>query len=741
VNVTIGVLIMGTVVGCSNAPGVTEISRCLSEKPPHSLSVSNREVENLRVNQKGENQWQVTFDCREDALAPWVIPSSIESDLASLEERVQAVDASRSQLRRPELKKVEAIRKKIEGYIFPKSFVVITDDDSSVVWNCEGIYTPGGDGGNLTLTKIACQNNTPFQDLRELTQMSPNLSILDGSAADPLVKYIALVQEYEGKIESLKRSMQERLAEEKRRLEEFVSANTCYAAVVEASTALIYAESLSDRDFVSGVIVDPQDTFSRCVFRGELQLVDSNAHDGWILSFDNADPNLCAFSRKFRNPITFAYDTELGEYQAFSAGKLSKLEPSDHTIPVVKIGSDRFRVGTTFEGLELVPGKASQSFTATVTYWNPVEHSARLITEVPSKPHMFSVFQGTLNFDAPHHLGLPMKFQRVAGGMHGNSRSDGTQLFRYSTKEPLYIIVGEGEKSLGKIGTAEIRLQATPSSESSIELAEDRWMTALRPGVVWEGTSKWRSEASQEVRLVVAENRNNGQYVRLMLEKESNPTQFVVIEGAIQSGVQADAYGFLGFQKGTATYNDTGEYYGVLFSRWEDENAKSTRLTPNGQLLHIITKSGESATLTRSQDTFPVDSLTTDSFQVAWTKALELGKTWNGTIVNESQNQKAEVVLSVTAFERMGDEVQLDIRLKGMRSGGASYSGSLTRTDDAINGFALTVKKVKGGAGSSTILGSNWSDVQIQFRLTPDSKSLVGRALSYGDFEYLVLEE
>ncbi|MFN3151579.1 hypothetical protein [Bremerella sp.] len=745
---SISISLMGAAWGCSHAPGVDDINRCLNENPPHSLAVADREITNLAIEETGNNQWRVTFDCRENTLAPWVVPASVEPEIAAIEARIEAANVRKTGLRQPEIKRLEPTERRVKEFVFPQSLVVISGDDSKVVWNCEGIYTQHDSGGKLALSKMAREDGTSFRDISELSLKVPSPRIIDGSPDDPLVQYSKLVDKFEAEIVRLETTMQQRLTEEQRQLEAFIKTNRYFTAEFEGASTWVYSESTSQVDTVSGVLVDPQDMFSRCVLNGELRLAsegnhDANGkiHDGWVISFENADSKLSRFAGKFREPMTVFYDMEQSGLRLSYRNRLMTLQVAEHTIPFARIDADTFRLGTKFEGIELVPGKASQRFTATVTQWKPSENFARLIAEVPDDPHNFNVFEGVFNFSPPHHLGLPIQLKHIAGGMKANARKGGTEMFANSPREPLCLFIGNKEKPFGKIGTAEIQLTPIQDSESTIESAENRWKTALKPGTIWMGTSKWRNEASQGLNLVIAENRSDGQYVRMLLEKKTDPTQFVVMDGAVQTGANADAYGFLGLQKGVATHNDTGEYYGVIFSRWEDNRPKSMRLTPDGKSLHLITTSGEWATFSRSDNRLPVDSLTTSSFTESWKKALQVGKAWNGTIVNSLQNQKAEVILNVTTFERLGDEVQLEIRLKGTRSEGATYRGSLDRSDEAINGFALTVKKVQGGAGASTLLGSRWPNSQIQFRLAPDGKSLVGRAISYGDFEYLILKE
>ncbi|WDI41471.1 hypothetical protein [Bremerella sp. P1] len=739
---------IGVLVGCSSAPNSDEISRCLDENPPHALLVSDREVINLEASPKGEGKWHVTFDCHEDALSPWVVPANIDSDWQAIVQRVEVADSRVIKLRQPERKKLRTAKEQLGDRRLPRTFAVVTDDSKSIVWRCEGIYHRLKGKDNLRLSAIRCESGYSPLEVMELSAAGQNPPILNGGPKDPIVKYRSLVEQYEQEIASLETSMNERLTVEKEQLTALLHDKSTYATRAGETKVLLYTEPSSGADVVSGVLVDPQDSFSRCVLRGDFHLVPNTTsatanlpHDGWVISFENADPQLSELARKLRNTSTLFYDTESRAIRWSYNRTDSALEPSDESISLTSVNTGVFDMGATFDGIELVSGRASQRFTATLTHWNRDDHSARLVVEVPNEPHKFNVFEGSLNDTPPQHLGLPIRFQQVAMGQMVVSKSQETELFSRSPKNALFFILDHKELPVGKIGSASIELRPIKNNQSIIKPSNDRWNDALQPGLIWKGTSKWKSEASVDVTLRVAENRNGGQYVRLMLERNSDPTQFAVLEGSVQQGAQADGYGFLGFQKGTATHNDTGEYYGVLFSTWEDELAKSFRLTPDGNTLYVITPEGETAAFTRSGNYTPKDSLSTAAFVETWKTALQVGKSWNGEIVNEKQDQKAEVILDIVSFERMGDEVEVKLRIKSMPTSEAIYKGSLDRSDEAINGYALTLKKTKGGVGSSTLLGSHWKDAQIQFRLAPDDKSLVGRSVSYGDFEYLILKE
>ncbi|MCR9233219.1 MAG: hypothetical protein NXI29_19595 [bacterium] len=749
-------LLLGISAGCSGKPGAGELTELMSRESPHPLAIGGRELTILSLEADGDQRWNVEIECEETPEEDWLLkldPSAELQGEGSLKQKYEAALQTLQNLRAPESQKWIPHSQKLEQFTFPELFQLNCRKGEPVKWKATVLVDRSGKETQLTLPDLQLSDGTAVRDLIARSSLPSEAVLADGGPLDPLRQYRELQAEFVAGVAQASTEMEQRLLKEKQALEKLIQhslplSGKLFPAQSESEAVVFLHERGKTETSLNAVAIDQKDPLSRVVFRGDLSLppVNSDAsqklrrvHDGWMLILNNEDPSLSRMARKVRENRILFYDPASNLYQLSDARRSETLQvATDSEMSQAFVGRSREQDivdGAQYTGRESIVGQADRAVVMSITGYEAETGNMRVVIEDAQTPYTFAVFEGKLQLEAPHHLGIPIRLQQVTSYTHPSQRKPKSGVFSRNTRSELLLIPVE-QGFQGQFADAEVMFERR-SGESEVIAAEQRWQNTLVPGAAWRGVTKWRDEAVKQVTLRVAEVRDQGKYVRLTLARDDEPVQQVVYEGSLLNGNgMIDGYGLVMQQYGAATIYEH-DYFGVFFSRWESEDKKVFRISPDGKKLYGVSSGGEMLTLERDASVESTDQLATKARKEVWQTVLTPGKIWEGTIRSLKHKQTAEVKMIVRGFELEGKQVTLELVPKVQQKAKVVFEGSLDTSDRGTNGFGLVLKKKQKVSGPGNVFG-NW-DTQLQFSLDATGKRLSGRTNDHGDVEYLDL--
>lgn len=245
------------------------------------------------------------------------------------------------------------------------------------------------------------------------------------------------------------------------------------------------------------------------------------------------------------------------------------------------------------------------------------------------------------------------------------------------------------------------------------------------PGQVWEGTLQYQGKAAEGVRMIVTERRNDGQYLRAVVELADDPFVNAVFEGTVSTSVEA-AYGFpvrlvrkTSAGPGTNFVGSRPLFY-TSFVGPVGINLADTLDGRNGLR-------GSNLQLARGK---PLSSSKTH--RELWAQALEPGAQWSGTMTFGNE-PASRITVTVAEVRDNGNYVRLIAVDPTMRNRFRVFEGSLNTSDPAVDGYALTVSGMfptplatRHDSGSNGDLFGLGQRQTQKFRLLPDGRTMVG---------------
>ncbi len=749
-------IVPALLTGCTGGIDQQELTTVLEDERLHQLPVAGRSVRIIKTESQKSNQWKVEYECTETAREAWcqeLDSSRIEEEIAST---VPAFDASIKQhtsVRWPEREPLIALKQKIDANRHGRMFRPVVRKGEETKWTATAVVKSTGDELQVKSTAVTSSQHE-FADLSGQVEAETLGRVCDGSADDPVVKAKKFRQLFVNQLATQQKLVATRLKLEKDSLSTLLDSSRLLSGdlVLRARTAPVVDlrfEASATADKFAAVAIDQKDTFSRVVFDGAFVLPPTTPtkprgtkmHDGWRLSLTNADPQLCTLARSVQHPLQVIFDTTGKSYQLVGQSKSSimnlgtvAVEDSEDAPQLANLQAS----GVRLEGTSVENGMAEQEIAMTVTLFDKMTQNLRIVCEDARDPFNFAVFEGRCRTESPHHLGLPVKLKQVAYGASPANGKRKSAIFSSGADHTLSLLPSKS----GYIGVFRNASLSFPELKqlNSIKVGPSRWEDALQSGSVWSGVSQWRNNAGEQISLRVAETRDEGKYVRLLLEKKDRPLDFVVYEGSWnQPDGRIDGYGLVTRQVGKNTNFDK-EYYGVFFSVWEEKDPKIFRLSADGQTLYCLSQEGEIATLKKQPSERKPATYKTANMTKTWGWALSPGREWNGQYTNAKLGKTTVVTVKVLSYELDGKRVSVEItaaadaRVKGV------YVGSVGLADPAINGFALSLMQQKERVSQIALFDQGWEQ-SIEFRLDVDGEQLVGRSKNYqGLFSHMQLK-
>lgn len=740
--------------GCfGGGPNQSEVVEKLKTSPAHKLRVTNRHV-TIISNSQQENHWNVEFECTEVPADDWLIEldrAAIEQDLASSLTKYQATVQKIAEVRWPERQKLVELRQQVDEFELPRVFRPVATAGEEITWRGRATVTEATSGLRVSGVTVVESPIVKFESLRMSNGIGAEGAVSDGGPDDPMVQMRELRNSLAEQLQLAKEAENARLQTEHKALLSLLKGETAVTGALPGrgdseQTVELRFDVDESLNVVSAVAIDTNDTFERAVFTGELTLQPTSPtrpeaqHDGWRLKLSNADKNLTSLSRSMPDAVGVHFDSSTGRYfltQQTRTATLAEQVGSAMKKPTARL-ADLLQLGAEAMGTESATGLADRRIKLTVTYFDEPTGNLRLLVEDQSSPFSFAVFEGKFRSQAPHHLGLPLQLKQVANAAAPDRSARDSLIFNNGGNYQLTILATESGFA-GRYRNANLAF-GEPTVNESVKDGSTRWGDMLATGSTWHGISQWRSDAVQEIMLRVAEVRDNGKCVRLLLEKKNSPLDFVVYEGSwSHTDWRTDEYGLVTLQKGTNTNFDK-EYFGVFLSVWQSEDAKLFRLSPDGQTLYGLTKQGETATFKRDNSTASTELHTTANMSKTWPKVLRPGQEWQGVYTNARLKKSTKIAMQVLEYELDGKRVAVqitaaaDARVKGV------YRGSLNLAEHAINGFALALKRDDDRLSDITLFDKSWEE-KIELRYDASNERLIGRSKDYqGLFSHMILD-
>jgi len=258
------------------------------------------------------------------------------------------------------------------------------------------------------------------------------------------------------------------------------------------------------------------------------------------------------------------------------------------------------------------------------------------------------------------------------------------------------------------------------------------------PGQVWEGILQYKGQAAERVRMTITERRNEGHYLRAVVELVDSPFVNAVFEGTVSTTVEA-AYG-IPIRLVRRTTAGPGTYRVNAIPLFSQGVVSPVRIQLADSLDGKHDLSGSHLNLAIAK---PVG--TSAPHRDQWEQALQPGTQWSGTMTF-GQQPASRITITVAEVRDQGKYVRLTAVDPTMPNRFRVFEGALNSSDDTIDGYALTVTGLfptplptQHDSGSNRDIFGRGKAPQ-QFRLLPDGQTMVGISFS-GQLEKLMLKK
>ncbi len=265
------------------------------------------------------------------------------------------------------------------------------------------------------------------------------------------------------------------------------------------------------------------------------------------------------------------------------------------------------------------------------------------------------------------------------------------------------------------------------------ETLQKKILAQIAPGQTWEGTIQYKGETSNNLRLTFMDLRDNGNYVRLLVEKPDDPFVVGIFEGTISTSpdhlyswpiqLKTADKGIKVFgSKKILSLFGTGLYFVKLYLMFDAEGnmigiSRSAKSLSNELNLKIADK---------------IDNLPASADR--WKNALKAGARWTGTITRGEQ-PKEQISMTVAEVRENGRIYRLFFENPDNPHQFRYFSATLDESDGSVDNYALVIE-ARSPVAQQTRFGHRFTDGDIDlfgrgkanknlFRLTPDGKELL----------------
>ncbi|QDT28977.1 hypothetical protein Enr10x_43250 [Gimesia panareensis] len=265
------------------------------------------------------------------------------------------------------------------------------------------------------------------------------------------------------------------------------------------------------------------------------------------------------------------------------------------------------------------------------------------------------------------------------------------------------------------------------------ETLQKKILSQTAPGQTWEGTIQYKGETSNNLRLTFMDFRDNGNYVRLLVENQDDPFVVGVFEGTISTGpdhLYSWPVQLKTADKGIKVFGSkkilplfgTGLHFVKLYLMFDAEGnmigiSRSAGSPPNELNLKIADK---------------IDKLPAAADR--WKNALKAGARWTGTITRGDQ-PKDKISMTVAEVRENGRIYRLFLENPDNPHQYRYFSATLDESDGSVDNYALVIE-ARSPVAQQTKFGHRFTDGDIDlfgrgkdnknlFRLTPDGKELL----------------
>lgn len=244
------------------------------------------------------------------------------------------------------------------------------------------------------------------------------------------------------------------------------------------------------------------------------------------------------------------------------------------------------------------------------------------------------------------------------------------------------------------------------------------------PGTVLEGQFRLPQQKSERMRMTVTENRNNGEYVRAVLESLDDPTLAVTFEGRADTRLES-LYGqpfrlSRQLNNGCSTRQPLFTIYSGLTGVITD--------------LPFVVTGNDKVTLHASglelQPATPISDF--ESNKTQWEAALQPGTRWSGKLMFGDAPQR-NITLTVAESRDELSSIRVLVEDNDVRTRCRVLEGTLNRSDALVDSYALSLSGSRP-ATQPIARASAWGGElfgvhpdQILFRLSPDGNAIIGR--------------
>lgn len=540
------------------------------------------------------------------------------------------------------------------------------------------------------------------------------------------------------------RRVAERLEDEKIRLTEATKPGASWSFSLSmrdgpsVKLRATFVERSEDGERSTMLIVDPADPLQRGVWIGTLELAPAPeadggkprprpTPDGWSLRLDLA-PNSQAFpvgmpTKGLR--IVPGGDGALRHADPTADLTLQPDSTPQKLVDVKQLGA-QLREGTApgqvWTGTFQHKDEASRRVRLTFLERRDEGGYVRAVLEEAESPFQPIVLQGVLGLTAGDLYGRPVRLKPVDASRNRQGA--------LPIRDVQFVAALDGARSLQ---SEQLNLQpAEPIKD--LQPARTRWKQAAAPGAVWKGKIQHvvpeLKGTTGTFRFTIAEVRDDLGYVRVLVEGDKDSSQFRIYEGSVdQDDDSIDDFALVLRAKTTVRNHPGGIivpwWSAFLGTRTDEESVHRFRLLPGGGMVGL-SHIGEKIELTRDAEAVP-PALDRASMVRLWREKLVAKSRWRGMLNNRPSGQKVEVELEVHSGPNDVDEVEIRVSMAKPKAI-MGFRGTLRPDDDVkADGYALTLKKVAAGIGDSIVFG-RVADVDLEFRLSPDGKRLLGVA-------------
>ena len=541
---------------------------------------------------------------------------------------------------------------------------------------------------------------------------------LDVDASSSLIRIrtaVAELQSFMNAVVSLERGVLDREERLFTKLKEVASPGRSWTVTspnlngqpTEWTVEFVTCDLKDDPDLVRAVIRDSKNELQRAVYDGKVLRGTVDEPDRFTrpirhapqvtLKCQSGGQSLLFIPPHGRQPV-IRFDAK-GESPRFQVPTYDSAMTPRTAGPLSSTDADlwnrlleRIKPGTQWAGTVRTVNHGDDRVLLTVTEAQPDGSYVRILAEAPSDPVAAVVYEGSCRQDQLH--GWPLTLT-IASGL----RSDATpsELFNYErvfAGVPLTLTLNE-KGFIGRRGPDQVELVSSKSVAGGPDRATQA-KTAFGAGAKYKGRlSGIRGEDLGEIAVTVAEVRDSGSYVRVLVNSTETPQDVVTYEGRLRNeNGYVDGY-CLELQKRTRGWHEHG-----LLNQHIDPISLSLRLGSDGvgcfgAVVLERTRVFEKLKLTRVADDSKSRSLATQDAAALILSKLAKGAVWRGQYKSTQLGKTGDVSLRVVESSDAGMIVELTS--SNLVGGKITYEGLLRLDDLYVNGTFASLQKTIGG--------------------------------------------